>query len=208
MVFTTQLRRENQVGYSRVRSLSMKFRSFSLVFFFFNFIFCSPSMMGFSSLTIICSSVVFVDKRHVAPRLNLVNVANLNRVLRSEVFVSEDRQLRAVHLILDFLCLLDSFQEVGHAIRAGGPRLRRIDVSIPGFLAREDIVPVGLPPVLLFLKQRCRGKKLPPRAYHSRRRQINSTSRKIKRNKEILSSTFQTRKTSLIGFQVFASQVW
>ena len=33
------------------------------------------------------------------PRLSLVNVNDLNRVLKSEVFISEDRQLRAVHLI-------------------------------------------------------------------------------------------------------------
>ena len=34
---------------------------------------------------------------------------------------------------------------MGHAIRAGDPRLCRIDVSIPRFLAREDIVPIGIP---------------------------------------------------------------
>ena len=34
---------------------------------------------------------VFADKRHVAPRLNLVNIAGLNKVLRSEIFVSEDK---------------------------------------------------------------------------------------------------------------------
>ena len=94
MVFTAQLGRENQVGYLRVRSHSMKFRFFSLTIFIYLFI-----MMGFSSLTIICSSAVFTDKRHTAPRLSLVNVNDLNRVLRFEVFVSEDRQLRAVHLI-------------------------------------------------------------------------------------------------------------
>ena len=49
------------------------------------------------------------DKRHVVPSLNLVNIADLNRVLRSEVFVSEDRQLRAVHLILNFELLLNNF---------------------------------------------------------------------------------------------------
>ena len=49
----------------------------------------------------------------------MVNVANLNRVLRSEVFMSEDRQLRVVHLILDFEPLSDTFQDVGHAIRTG-----------------------------------------------------------------------------------------
>jgi len=48
-------------------------------------------MMGFIGLTMICFSTVFADKRHVAPRLNLVNVADLNRVLRFEVFMSEDR---------------------------------------------------------------------------------------------------------------------
>ena len=31
-------------------------------------------MMGFVDLTMICSSAVFADKRHVTPRLNLVNV--------------------------------------------------------------------------------------------------------------------------------------
>lgn len=59
----------------------------------------------------------------MAPNLNLVNVADLNKVLRAEVFVSEDRQLRAIHLILDFKPLFDKFQDVGHIIKAGDPRL-------------------------------------------------------------------------------------
>ena len=46
--------------------------------------------------------IFFVDKRHVALKLNLVNVPGLNKLLRLEVFISEDRQLRAVHLILDY----------------------------------------------------------------------------------------------------------
>ena len=65
--------------------------------------------MGFIGLTVIYSSAVFADKRHVAPCLSLVNIANLNKDLRSEVFVSEDRQLRAIHLMLDFELLLDNF---------------------------------------------------------------------------------------------------
>ena len=80
----------------------------------------------------------------MAPNLNFVNIANLNKVLRFKVFVSEDRQLRAVHLILDFQPLSNKFQDVGHTIRAGEPRLARIDISVPGFLAREDIVQVEL----------------------------------------------------------------
>ena len=59
----------------------------------------------------------------MAPNLNLVNVVDLNKVLRAEVFVSEDRQLRAIHLILDFKPLFDKFQDVGHIIKAGDPRL-------------------------------------------------------------------------------------
>ena len=50
-------------------------------------------MVIFIGLTMICSLNVFEDKRHVAPRLSLVNVSALNYLLRSEVFVSEDRQL-------------------------------------------------------------------------------------------------------------------
>ena len=61
------------------------------------------------------------------------------------MFVSADRQLRAVYLILDFQPLFDKFQDMGYAIRAGDPWLAQIDVSVLGFLAQEDIVPVDLP---------------------------------------------------------------
>ena len=55
------------------------------------------------------SRLFFADKRYVAPNLNFVNVLDLSKVLRFEVFVSEDRQLRAVHLILNFKPLSDKF---------------------------------------------------------------------------------------------------
>lgn len=76
----------------------------------------------------------------MAPNIYFVNVADLNKVLRAKVFVSEDRQLKAVHFILVFEPLFDNFQDLGNAIRVGDPRLARIDVSVPGFLAQEDIV--------------------------------------------------------------------
>ena len=47
-------------------------------------------MMDFVSLTMFCSSDGFADKAHVAPRLSFVNVVALNKVLWSEIFVSED----------------------------------------------------------------------------------------------------------------------
>ena len=77
----------------------------------------------------------FADKNHVALRLSFVNVAGLNKLLRSEIFISEDRQLQAVHLILDYESLSHTFQDADQAIRAGDPRLARIDISKPVFLA-------------------------------------------------------------------------
>ena len=59
--------------------------------------------------------------------------------------MSEDRQLQAVHLILDFEPISKVFQEIGHAIKAGDPRINRIDVCRPDFLARDDLPPVRLP---------------------------------------------------------------
>ena len=68
----------------------------------------------------------------------------LNYLLRSEIFVSADLQLRAVHLILDFEPISKVIQEISHAIRARDPRIHRIDVSKPDFLAHEDLPPVRL----------------------------------------------------------------
>lgn len=53
--------------------------------------------------------------------------------------------MRAPHLILVYEPFSRAFVDVGQAIRAGSPRLARIDVSKPGFLARRDLSPVQLP---------------------------------------------------------------
>ena len=92
-------------------------------------------MMGFHELTMAIFLAVITDRRHAAPRLSFTDVAALNYLLRLEIFVSEDRQLRAVHLILDFEPISRTFQEIGHAIRAGDHRINRIDISKPNFLA-------------------------------------------------------------------------
>jgi len=68
---------------------------------------------SFIGLTMISSSDVFADKNHVAPRLSFVNVLGLNKVLRSEIFISEDRQLRVADLILEYKPLSPSFQDTG-----------------------------------------------------------------------------------------------
>ena len=91
------------------------------------------------------SRLLIANRRLVNPQLSHTNVVGLNYLLRSEIFLSEDRQLRAVHLILDFESISRVFQEIGHTIRAGDPRIHHIDVSKPDFLASENLPPVRLP---------------------------------------------------------------
>ena len=69
----------------------------------------------------------------------------LNYLLRSQIFVNNDGQLRAAHLILDYEPISRTFLDVGNSIRANDYRLARIDVSQPGFLAPHDLPPVDHP---------------------------------------------------------------
>ena len=85
------------------------------------------------------------DKSYTNPKLSLINVPTLNYLLRSQIFVNDDGQLRAVHLILDFEPISRSFLNVGNSIQADNYRLARIDVSWPGFLAPYDLPPVDHP---------------------------------------------------------------
>ena len=89
--------------------------------------------------------VCLTDKFFTNPKLSLINVPALNYLLRSKIFVNDDGQLRAVHLILDFEPISRSFLDVGNSIRAGDHRLARIDVSRPNFLAPYDLPPVDHP---------------------------------------------------------------
>ena len=50
-------------------------------------------MINFIDLTMISFLDVFVDKMRVAPRLSLVNISGLKKLLSSKIFISEDRQL-------------------------------------------------------------------------------------------------------------------
>ena len=113
-----------------------------LIFLFLRFNFDFVCLPPRTNITL---SLGFADKAHTTPRLSLVNILALNYLLRSEIFVSEDGQLRAAPLILDYVPLSRSLVDVGQAIRAGSPRLACIDVPIPGFLASRDLPPVQLP---------------------------------------------------------------
>ena len=85
------------------------------------------------------------DKSYTNPKLSLINVPALNCLLKSQIFVNDDGQLRAIHLILDFEPISRSFLDIGNSIGADDYRLAHIDVSRPGFLAPHDLPPVDHP---------------------------------------------------------------
>ena len=89
-----------------VRTLAfLVFTSILFYYYFFKKL-CfniSPSRIRvFIDLTKVSSSDVFVDKNRVIPRLSFVNVPGLNKVLRSKIFISDDKQLQVAHLILEY----------------------------------------------------------------------------------------------------------
>ena len=145
-VFTAQLRQEIQVGYLRIRSFSKDFWSSFALYVFHNCLNIRPPWITvFVFIIIIFFLDIFADKEHVSPKLSLVNIPGLNYLLRLEIFVSEDEQLRAAHLILDYEPLSRIFQDAGQALRAGSSKLAHVDVSKPGFLAWRDLLLVQLP---------------------------------------------------------------
>ena len=135
------------MGYLRFRFSNIRFKLFVLGFallcqkdFLFFFFFYNELQVS-NCLVFVC----LTDKEQVTPRISLINVPALNYLLRSQIFVNDDRQLRASYLILDYEPLSRSFQDVGNAIRANDYRLARIDVSRPHFLAPHDLSPVDHP---------------------------------------------------------------
>ena len=88
--------------------------------FFVDDIFCFPNGLA--------------DKNVVVPNFNLVNQLSLDKILKAEVFVHSDGQLRVAHLILGYTLLSFSFQAPKCMIKAKGPRLQLINVAMPGFL--------------------------------------------------------------------------
>ena len=91
MVSTAPPKRESQVGYLRVRFLSKTLQILQSSSYSCCSLFGFILKMGFRELTMALFLAVFADRRHVAPRLNFTNVAALNYLLQSDIFVSEDR---------------------------------------------------------------------------------------------------------------------
>ena len=77
------------------------------------------------------------------PNFDLVNKDSLDKILKAEVFVNSDSQLRATHLILGYTPISSSFQALKCVIRARDPCLHRISVTVPGFLLPEGVSVLG-----------------------------------------------------------------
>ena len=78
---------------------------------------------------------IFADPRAFERHFHLVNQADLETILKAEVFVNEvDNQVRAAHKILGYDPIQKSFSALKYVIRAKDPRLHRITVAEHGFL--------------------------------------------------------------------------
>lgn len=66
--------------------------------------------------------------------IRVVHMRDLNFMLRSEIFVNFDGQLRASHLILGCASVYTSYQPFGQALLVDSPLLSYIDVRHPNFL--------------------------------------------------------------------------
>ena len=145
-VFLAQPSQESQVRYLKFRFSNIRFKLFVIGFAMskrFSFLFFHLFTLNSKFLTV--QFFCLTDKTQVNPRISLINVPALNYLLRSQIFVNDDGQLRAAHLILDYELLSRSFLDVSNVIRANDYRLARIDVSWPHFLTPYDLPPVDHP---------------------------------------------------------------
>ena len=88
----------------------------------------------FLAVFFVCFLDGFVDKHAAVPNFTLVNQSSLDKILKAEVFVHSDGQLRATHLILGYNPLSSSFQVQKCVIKTKDLRLHLINVAVPGFL--------------------------------------------------------------------------
>ena len=81
----------------------------------------------------------FVDKNAAILNFNLVNQQSLDKILKAEVFVHTNDQLKVAYLILDDIPISKSFQAPRCVIKARDPHLHRISVAAPGFFTTGPI---------------------------------------------------------------------
>ena len=88
----------------------------------------------------------FANKNAVVPNFSLVNQSSSDKLLKAEMFVHSDGQLRVAHLILSYTPISESFQVPKCAIKAKDLRLHQISVAVPDFLT-IDLILEGIPNV-------------------------------------------------------------
>ena len=71
---------------------------------------------------------------------NLINHASLDKILTTEVFVHTNDQLKAAHLILDYVPISKSFLVPKCVIKARDPQLHQISVAALSFLLSGPIL--------------------------------------------------------------------
>ena len=90
------------------------------------------------------------------PNFNLVNQSSLDKILKVEVFVHSDSQLKVAYIILNYTPKAKTFQALKCVIKSRDPRLHRISVAASGFLIFDPIlegilttipIPEGVPKV-------------------------------------------------------------
>ena len=91
------------------------------------------------TLPVLCSNCVFIfdkfaDKYSAILNLNLVNEPDLTKILKAEIFVHKDGQLRVTHLILGYDPMSSSFQAPKYMIKARDPLLHQINIAVLSFL--------------------------------------------------------------------------
>ena len=84
-------------------------------------------------LTILLVFDEFADKHSATLNFGLVNELDLTKILKVEIFVHTDGQLRAAHLILNYNLLPSSFQAPKYVIKARDPHLHQINITVPDF---------------------------------------------------------------------------
>ena len=102
------------------------------------------SYLYFSSLILFLTFIplfllfcyLLLDKKATAKRQGLVNFNLLNQVLRSEIFLNQDGELQAVHVILGFKPITTHFQVSKHVIKAKDQRLTLVDVVVEWFIRK------------------------------------------------------------------------
>ena len=89
-----------------------------------------------------------VDKYSAIPNLNLVNEPNLTRILKVEIFVHIDGQIKVAHLILGYNPISSSFLALKYVIKVRDPRPQQINIIMHGF-QEAGLVPKGIQQVEL-----------------------------------------------------------